>query len=54
MQDPTLKVSVPGVRIDVVTIVAAGLSAILIIGVGKIVAMSHPDHPISQGFNVLF
>lgn len=54
MQDPVIKVSVPGVRIDVITVVAAGLSAILIIGVGKVIALSHPDHPIAQGFNVLF
>ena len=42
------------VRIDAVTILAAGLSAILVIGTLKVLALRNHDHPIAQGFNVLF
>jgi hypothetical protein len=37
-----------------VTILAAGLSAILIIGTGKVLALRFHEHPIAQGYNVLF
>ena len=46
--------SAPGIRIDAVTIVVAGLSAILIIGTGKVLALRFHEHPIAQGYNVLF
>lgn len=42
------------VRVDVITIVAAGLSAILIIGTGKVLALKFHQHPLAQGYNVLF
>lgn len=54
MQDPTVKVSVPPVRIDVVTVLAAGLSAIVVIGTLKVLAIRHKDHPLAQGYLVLF
>lgn len=44
----------PRVRIDAMTILAAGLSAIVIIGVGKVIAIRHKDHPVAQGYLVLF
>ncbi|MDE1822607.1 MAG: hypothetical protein KGI98_17360 [Euryarchaeota archaeon] len=44
----------PAVRVDAVTVLAAGLSAILVIGTGKILALRFHQHPIAQGFNVLF
>jgi hypothetical protein len=44
----------PAIRIDAVTILAAGLSAILIIGTGKVLALRFHQHPIAQGYNVLF
>lgn len=50
----TVKVNIPRVRIDAITILAAGLSAIVVIGVGKVVAIRHKDHPIAQGYLVLF
>jgi hypothetical protein len=37
-----------------VTVVAAGLSAIVVIGTLKVLAIRYKDHPIAQGFNVLF
>ena len=46
--------NVPRVRIDAMTILAAGLSAIVIIGTGKVLAIRHKDHPLAQGFLVLF
>lgn len=46
--------SAPAIRIDAVTILAAGLSAILIIGTGKVLALRFHEHPIAQGYNVLF
>jgi hypothetical protein len=56
ISDPTLTVpvSTSGVRIDVVTVTAAGLSAILVIGLLKILAIHHSNHPVAQGFLVLF
>ena len=42
------------VRIDVVTILAAGLSAIVIIGTGKVLALRFHQHPVAQGYNMLF
>lgn len=56
ISDPTIKVpiSTQGVRIDVVTVAAAGLSAIVVIGLLKILAIHHSDHPVAQGFLVLF
>ena len=54
LNDPVVKVSVPGVRIDVVTVLAAGLSAIVVIGTFKVLAIRHKDHPIAQGYLVLF
>lgn len=54
LNDPVVKVSVPGVRIDVITVLAAGLSAIVVIGTLKVLAIRHKDHPVAQGFNVLF
>lgn len=53
--DPVIKVpATGGVRIDAVTVVAAGLSAIVVIGVLKILAIHHSDHPLAQGYLVLF
>ncbi len=54
--DPTVRVpiSTNGVRIDVVTVTAAGLSAIVVIGLLKILAIHHSNHPVAQGFLVLF
>lgn len=56
LADPTIKVpiSTNGVRIDAVTVIAAGLSAIVVIGLGKLLAIHHSDHPLAQGFLVLF
>ena len=36
------------------TILAAGLSAIVVIGTLKVVAIRHKDHPVAQGYLVLF
>jgi hypothetical protein len=44
----------PPVRVDGITILVAGLSAIIIIGTGKVLAIRHKDHPIAQGYLVLF
>jgi hypothetical protein len=44
----------PPVRVDVVTTLAAGLSAIIVIGTFKVLAIRHKDHPVAQGFLVLF
>ena len=46
--------SVPPVRVDVVTMLAAGFSAIVLIGTLKVLAIRHKDHPVAQGFLVLF
>lgn len=50
----TVQVKIPRVRIDAITILAAGLSAIVVIGTFKVVAIRHKDHPIAQGYLVLF
>ncbi|MDE1822641.1 MAG: hypothetical protein KGI98_17530 [Euryarchaeota archaeon] len=44
----------PTVRVDAITVLAAGLSAILIIGTGKVLALRFHQHPLAQGYNVLF
>ena len=54
VQDPVLQMKTPPVRIDVVTVFAAGLSAIIVIGTLKVLAIRHKDHPLAQGYLVLF
>ena len=54
VQDPVLSMKTPPVRIDVVTVAAAGLSAIIVIGTLKVLAIRHKDRPLAQGFLVLF
>ena len=44
----------PKVRIDAMTVLASGFSAILVIGTLKIIAYKHHQHPLAQGFLVLF
>lgn len=44
----------PEVRIDAVTVLASGLSAIVVIGTLKVLSLKFHKHPIAQAFNVLF
>lgn len=42
------------VRVDAITVLASGLSAIVVIGTLKVLALKFHQHPVAQGFNVLF
>jgi hypothetical protein len=42
------------VRVDAIFVVAVTAAAILGIGTLKVLALSHHQHPIAQGFLVLF
>lgn len=41
-------------RVDALTVLASGFSAILVIGTLKVLALRFHQHPVAQGFNVLF
>jgi hypothetical protein len=45
---------VPPVRVDAVTVLASGASAILVIATFKVLALRFHQHPLAQAFNVLF
>jgi hypothetical protein len=44
----------PEVRVDVATVVTAGLSAIAVIGTFKLLAIKFNKHPLAKAFNLLF
>lgn len=46
--------TVTAVRVDAITVLASGLSAMVVIGTFKVLALRFHQHPIAQGFNVLF
>jgi len=44
----------PAIRIDLVTVLVAGLSAIVVIGAGSVAAKKYYNHPLAKAWHTIF